>query len=439
MKMLGFGSPGLAPPPQAPRLPFPHDPAPPAPPELPQRPAPVPDAPMPPVLRPLSRSVLDDVQHANDQAVLNAIERVRAAQKAVDNAAGDAYTHGPGSQQATEAKKRLSQLKQKLADALNELGKIPDFSDVDPGSVTSGGDGHVAFSYLFNGQRVWVTGALKNGTGELYDQGRQAYYSHKDGQFVGARFLDEGRAIAVSEPLLSAIAAAVGAPGLIKAGEAGWVGLRALLARLFGEAGADLSADEVLPSAVAAAEMRAEIAAHNVAEHAPTPHAPAIDSAPHAPPSAAEAPHPPADAPLPNAVPPAASGPEFTLDNPLDYLSPDLQRLSEQHLTGSGETVLGPYAPAGGGPSYIDVAQQHGASYFDIGNAWNTATPTERLAANQHVLDAAIANRDTITLSVPFGKIDPNTFTGAEIRYLESYGYQRIGANTLAPPTGGRP
>lgn len=84
--------------------------------------------------------------------------------------------------------------------------------------------------------------------------------------------------------------------------------------------------------------------------------------------------------------------------------------------------------------------RSHGASYFDIGTeAWNAATQTERLAANQHVLDIAIANRDTITLSVPFGKIAPNTFTGAEIRYLEAHGYRRVGVDALAPSMGGKP
>lgn len=101
-------------------------------------------------------------------------------------------------------------------------------------------------------------------------------------------------------------------------------------------------------------------------------------------------------------------------------------------LTGSGETVLGPFQPTVG-PSYIDVARAHGASYFDIGQeAWNVATETERLAANQHVLDIAIANRDRITLSVPFRMIRQDSYTGAEVRYLESHGYVRNG-NTLIP------
>ncbi len=137
---------------------------------------------------------------------------------------------------------------------------------------------------------------------------------------------------------------------------------------------------------------------------------------------------------------PATTGPEFNLSNPLDHMTPDLRVLAEQHLTGSGQTVLGPYSPANGGPSYIEVAQANGATYFDIGDAWNAATPVERLAANQHVLDLAISNGDTITLSVPIDQIKVDTFTGAELRYLQAHGYVIVNSTTLVPPSaGGRP
>ena len=88
-------------------------------------------------------------------------------------------------------------------------------------------------------------------------------------------------------------------------------------------------------------------------------------------------------------------------------MTPELRALSEQHFNGSGRTVIGPFQPPGGGPSYIRVADDLHASYFDIEDAWEAATPTERLAANQHLLDLAIANHDTITLSVPFAKDKP--------------------------------
>ncbi|OBK53792.1 hypothetical protein [Mycobacterium sp. 1081908.1] len=168
-----------------------------------------------------------------------------------------------------------------------------------------------------------------------------------------------------------------------------------------------------------------------------TPHFPDHDSTPHRPGDSAPGDeHMPAAADSPGPVDADPGRPEFTLDNPLDHMSAQLRALSEQHLTGSGETVLGPFSPPGGGPSYIDVAQQHGASYFDIGEAWNAATPTERLAANQHVLDIAIANGDKVTLSVPFDMVKPNTFTAAEIRYLELRGYHQINDTTWMPPGG---
>lgn len=168
-----------------------------------------------------------------------------------------------------------------------------------------------------------------------------------------------------------------------------------------------------------------------------TPRPPDHDRPPHAPEDGSPGDdHPPAAADSPVHVDADPGRPEFTLDNPLDHMSAQLRALSEQHLTGSGETVLGPFRHPGGGPSYIEVAQQHGASYFDIGDAWNSATPTERLAANQHVLDIAIANGDTVTLSVPFDMVRPNTFTAAELRYLELHGYRQINDTTWMPPGG---
>ncbi|OBF10504.1 hypothetical protein [Mycobacterium sp. ACS4331] len=128
------------------------------------------------------------------------------------------------------------------------------------------------------------------------------------------------------------------------------------------------------------------------------------------------------------------SRPEFGLDNPTQYMPPGLRVLTEQHLSGSGETVLGPFAPRDGGPSYIDVAKERGASYFDLGADWYSYTPQQQLAANQHVLDMAIANHDTITLSVPFHKVLPDTYTGAELRYLLDHGYQLVSDTKLVPP-----
>lgn len=415
---------------------------------------------------PNAKSTLDDLGQANNQAVVDAMSRVNAAQKALDEASVAAYTDGAGSPEAQAAMANLPQLKHNLADALDNLGKIPDYSGIDPKSVTIGPDGKLLFSYNLNGQTMQVAGSLKNGTGEIFDQGTHAYYTYKDGKLVGTRILDEGRAIPNDELLQNAIFGAVGAGPTAMAGKAGaeatWQGMRALFTREAAETGAGaaagVTADNALPRALVQAEHRAEAATNDLAAHHPLPHTPPGAAEHPGPLPAGDHPSPPAthDHPLPensqhepplpagdHAHPlppdPATSGPAFTLDNPLDHMTPELRTLSEQHLTGSGETVLGPFRPADGSPSYIQVAEDRGASYFDIGEAWNAATPTERLAANQHVLDIAIANRDTITLSVPARMIPEDSYTAAEIRYLEAHGYQRSGSNTFVPPTqGGR-
>ncbi|MDD7812781.1 hypothetical protein PP713_09445 [Mycobacterium sp. CSUR Q5927] len=406
---------------------------------------------------PADQSAFEELLRANDQAVLDAMARVRAAQKALDDAAAKAYAHGAGSDAAQDAMIRLPTLKKNLADALDDLGKIPDYSTIDPASVHVGPDGAVSFDYTLEGQTMVVTGTLKNGTGEIYDQGAAsasgAYFTYQDGTLVASRFLDPGRVVPDDALLQNVIFTAVGAGPAVTAGkagvEAGWQGMRALFAREALETGggtaAGLSADNLLPRAIAQAEIRAQAAADDLAIHHPGVHSPVTSSGDHIPP-VVTAEHSPApinhEHPLPDTGPhlphllpsePLPSWPAFSLENPLHHMSPELRILSEQHLTGSGETVLGPFRPPVG-PSYIEVAQERGASYFDIGQqAWNAASEPERLAANQHVLDIAIANRDRITLSVPFRMIRQDSYTGAEIRHLESHGYMRSG-NTLIPP-----
>jgi len=399
--------------------------------------------------RPADQSAFEDLLRANDQAVIDAMAQVRAAQKALDDAAAKAYAHGAGSDDAQQAMARLPTLKKNLADALDRLGKIPDYSKIDPASVHLGPDGAVSFTYTLEGQKMAVTGTLKNGSGEIYDQGAgsgsSAYFTYQDGKLVGSRFLDPGRVTPDDALLQNVIFTAVGAGPAVSAGkagvEAGWQGMRALFAREALEAGGGtatgLTADNVLSRAVTQAEIRAHAAADDLAAHHPGLHTP-VTTEEHLPPAITHEHSLPETGPhVPNSLlpEPAAPWPAFTLDNPLDHMSPQLRTLSEQHLTGSGETVLGPFSPVDGGASYIDVARRQGASYFDIGtDAWNTATQTERLAANQHVLDIAIKNNDTITLSVPFRDVEGSTYTAAEIRYLEAHGYRRTGENTLIPP-----
>lgn len=395
------------------------------------------------------QTALADIRRVTNQAVVDQMAKVRAAQEAVSKAAKDLYVYGPGSPQGEAASARLPKLRDDLARALDDLGKIPDYNNIDPRSVSIAPDGHFMFTYNVNGQPVQVTGQLKNGTGEFFDQATGTYYTFNGGKLTGMRTPDPGQVQATPEPLFTAITLAVGGPELKAGGEALWLGVKTLFTR---ETLEGLTADNVFARALAGADEHFQVAERNLTTHVPVSGEPVPGTHPLEPPVVEHTPSAPGDVPVEHgpvgshvAVPDSPAPvvidpahPEFNLDNPLNYMPPELRALSEQHLTGSGETVLGPFKPASGSPSYIDVARDHGASYFDLGDAWNSLTPTERLAANQHVLDVAIANRDTIRLSVPFDEIKPSSFTAAEIRYLESHGYQQVNDSIFIPPrTGG--
>ncbi|TAM62943.1 hypothetical protein [Mycobacterium sp.] len=396
---------------------------------------------------PTQQAALAELRQVTNQAVVDQMAKVRAAQEALNKATADLYTHGPGSPEGEAASARLPKLKADLAHALDDLGKIPDYNSVDPASVSITPDGHFMFTYNVNGQPVQAFGQLRNGSGEFFDQATGTYYTFNAGKLTGMRTPDPGQVEATSEPLFTAITLAVGAPELKAGGEALVHGVKMLFSREMLEG---LTADNVFPRALAGAEEHFQAAERNLASHAPLPGEPIPGTHPleppvveHTPPAphgdvpvehAPAGPHVPAlpDSPAPVVVDPAH--PEFHLDNPLNYMPPELRAMSEAHLTGSGETVLGPYKNPFGGPSYIDLAQQRGASYFDIGDAWNSSTPVEQLAANQHVLDIAIANRDTIRLSTSIDSVLDNTYTAAELKYLMEHGYQAADGYTLVPP-----
>lgn len=396
---------------------------------------------------PAQQAALADIRQVTNQAVVDQMAKVRAAQEALDKAAADLYTHGPGSPEGEAAAAKLPKLKADLAHALADLGKIPDYNSIDPASVNITPDGHFIFTYNVNGQSVQAFGQLKNGTGEFFDQATGTYYTFNGGKLTGTRTPDPGQVEATSEPLFTAITLAVGAPELKAGGEALVQGVKMLFGREMLEG---VTADNVLPRALAGAEEHFQAAERNLTSHDPLPgtggepvpgtHPLEPPPVEHTPPADVPGEHAPAgphvpvapDSPPPLVIDPAH--PEFTLDNPLNYMPPELRALSEQHLTGCGETVLGPFKNPLGGPSYIDVARERGASYFDIGEAWDSATPIQRLAANQHVLDIAIANRDTIRLSTAIDRVLDNTYTAAELDYLKSHGYQVIDRYTLVPP-----
>lgn len=218
-----------------------------------------------PVVDPAAQRAADELKRLTDQAVIDQMAKVRAIQKALDQAAADAYVHGPGTPEGDVALAKTRQLKSELASALDDLGNIPDYSKLDPKSVAAGADGHLLGDYTVDGLPVQMYGQLKNGTGEIFDQAKQTTYTFKDGKLVGMNRLDQGRVTPDDELLFNAVTAAVGAPeaaaGVKAAGEVGVQGFKRLLGREgFDLAGSGLTSENVLPRALAGAELQAEAA-----------------------------------------------------------------------------------------------------------------------------------------------------------------------------------
>ncbi len=84
-------------------------------------------------------------------------------------------------------------------------------------------------------------------------------------------------------------------------------------------------------------------------------------------------------------------------------------------------------------PRIIPLTNSKGASYFDIGDAWNGLTPSQRWAANTHFLDTRIAGGDRVLLSVPKGNIRPGSYLAQEVQYLTSNGYRWTNQWSLVP------
>ncbi len=326
----------------------------------------------------LEPAELADIKRVTNQAVVDQIAKVRAAQKAIDDAMATAYTKGQGSPEGQAALARLPQLKKNLTDALDDLSKLPAYNNIDPTAIRTSPDGHFIFGYSADGQPVQVTGQLKNGTGEIFDQGTGTYYTFKDGKLVGIRTPDPGRAEASNEPLLSGVTLAVGAPELKAGGEAVVQGVKALLERQALASGADITSENVLPHAAqnlatgqtdhapislppsAAADHPGPLTTTDHPAPATTHDPPSAGSDAHvtAPQPAGEVPHPlPADSPLFDGYHPIEPGPEFTrADGSLIYPDDSLASkpyaipgtiIPDAHLPPGAE--LGRFGHPGGG------------------------------------------------------------------------------------------
>ena len=105
-----------------------------------------------------------------------------------------------------------------------------------------------------------------------------------------------------------------------------------------------------------------------------------------------------------------------------------VKALAEANITRSGKTVLGHF------PGYITKARARGASYFDIGKAWDRLTDAQRWAANRHFLDKITAARDQVFLSIPKKLIRPNSSLAREVDYLiREKGYRWLNQWSLVP------
>jgi hypothetical protein len=104
---------------------------------------------------------------------------------------------------------------------------------------------------------------------------------------------------------------------------------------------------------------------------------------------------------------------------------PSFARWQSPHLVGTGDTVLGSY------PGYIAKAESRGASYFDIGSAWNPETGP---VANRYFINLIADRGDRVLLSIPKTQIQAGTGLAEEVRILvQERGYKWIGQWALGP------
>jgi hypothetical protein len=204
---------------------------------------------------------LAGLQRATTQAVLDKMAKIDAIQRQLDIAAANATMSGPGSAGFDAADASFNQLKGDLIAALNELGNIPDYSTINPRSVTVSPGGNFLFDHTANGISVQTYGQYQNGNGTFFDQATGTYYTFTNGKLTSTSTPDPGRVTPDDELLFNTITTLVGAPeaaALIKGGgQAVFQGLKALLSREGADWVSGITGKNVLAEALAAAERRA--------------------------------------------------------------------------------------------------------------------------------------------------------------------------------------
>jgi hypothetical protein len=104
-----------------------------------------------------------------------------------------------------------------------------------------------------------------------------------------------------------------------------------------------------------------------------------------------------------------------------------LIKLSESHITDTGDAILGHF------PGYIEKAKKLGASYYDIGDVWNTLNKDQQWAANVNFLKKVTGKGDRILLSLAKKDIRPGSILEDEVKWLTDHGYVWVNQWSLRP------
>ena len=119
-------------------------------------------------------------------------------------------------------------------------------------------------------------------------------------------------------------------------------------------------------------------------------------------------------------------------NNVLDDVSEALVRAN---LTNSGVTVLGRYESAS--KNYMIFAREIGASYYDIGKAWDALTPDKRWEMNARFIQIIAGRQDSVRLSHATTNLGDSISFRRELIELAGLGYTKVNQWKLLPPNAG--
>ncbi|WP_237075869.1 Tox-REase-5 domain-containing protein [Mycobacteroides abscessus] len=379
---------------------------------------------------------LAELQRVTDQAVVDKMAEIRGIQKQIDQNVVAASIAGQGTPAFDAANARVHQLNAQLATKIGELGNIPDYSKANPLALSAGSGGFL-LNRNENGQKYQVTGRLVNGTGQIFDQSKSTYYDFKDGKLVGTRVMDPGVVKADNELLWNAVLGAVGAPdaalALKAGGKAVTEGFGALLGREGAGALGGISADNVIPKALAAAELRADAASANLGHHLPP--APIVD---HPLPPASTVDHPmPPPASVDHPLPPASVDhpTPATVGHPTDTFNPS----QGQHYVSGDPHHPGGWPPGTPSETWAKGDTDPGWRYINRGPDKDWMDYQSQITGIERTADGRIPEYTRINpdTGAPVN-FDGHTWRGGQEVFLDAKdGYAKLATEPGKPWTDG--